>query len=158
MSLNFKSGKLQGGEFEQCWLEEWSWSKSGGSYFKGRNFLDIHWEVQLKSSSCVRLHVEAPKYGVDRVLNTIKLEIINSILECREIQKTVMYKKFIYKRGSRISEEQVRNNQSTEVFHVEFNRSGNSKEKMMVVHKLLSALVDSKIAVFRRLLKAIFSE
>ena len=72
-------GRSIGGGLEKTVVFEWDWTKGNGGYNEHHDFFSIHWEVQVRDRTGVRLHVESPRYSVDPFLNSLKQDVIDVI-------------------------------------------------------------------------------
>ncbi len=152
-------GKSLGGELEQGILSEWEWSKDKGGYAQNRDFFCVHWEVQIRDQPSIRLHVEAPRYGIDPFLNDIKQDMIRAIL-ASDIARVVVKNGYQYKQGTRISASNIQNCKCTEPFRVVLTseqRKPTTEQDINAVHQAIGLHIDKIVRQFMPTLNAHFA-
>lgn len=158
--MKFREGILQGGPFSQGFLDHWEWEKNGGNYKDGRDFFSIHWEIQHKSPDIVRFHVTSPNYTADPSLNNIKLNLVKSILENKDIFFCFSSRGFFCEPGKMISKASIQDNKSTEAFKIklkESQKANTARENIVVVHREVTKSLNPILDKFCSQLKICFS-
>ena len=148
--MEYNRGVLVGGPFTQGVDRRWDWTRNYGGYHRHRDFFSVHWEVQERDPSCVRLHVEAPSQAIDPFLNGIKQELVTAIL-ASDIADVVRRSGYLYQPGARTSDRAIQRYKSTEPFRVVVNadRHGQtSVERIDLVHAAIGPHVATIIERF----------
>jgi len=134
------------------------------SYKAGHDFFGVVWQVNSPEGERsnpeffhrVRLQIESPTSEVDSYLNDLKLELINELLS-QELRQKISETGFRYQPGTRLSEQQIRNNKATTVFAVllDGNQIKTSVEQTIrVVHNAIGPTVGSVVdTISNRLIK-----
>ena len=156
--MNYYSGSAKNGPFEQAYEDNWKWSKKKGSYEKGSDFFDIHWEVHDCDPFSIRLHVESPNATIDPTLNQIKEELI-SALSLAGFQHIASSHAYGFKEGRYILLGKIQSNKSTEPFRILITDSlpqPNHRQNLDAVHAVAGTAVDEVVKQFAPRLDSYF--
>jgi hypothetical protein len=145
--------------WEKGYPRHWSWSKKGGDYDKGRDFLCVHWEVWEEGSpACVRLHVEAPKRAQDRFLNDMKRQLIHALLDS-EITEVAEAHGLGYEVGRLVTDDHIARNKCTEALHLvvrDRDPRARVSETILAVHAVVGDAVEEALRPFSERLDRFF--
>jgi hypothetical protein len=156
--MKYDHGKLVGGKFTKSTNPDWNWARHGGSYDKNRDFFSVHWEVQERDPSSIRLHVESPDESADAALNLIKHQVVQALL-ASNIKSIALHKGYAYRSGPRISAKAMSSNKSTEAFRIVLDsaqRKSTPEEDIETVHKAFESHVSEILAQFEDQLRQQF--
>ena len=149
MNLNFDSGKSQYNNYCKAYYPNWDYSKNGGCYEKGVDFLSVHWEITNNKNNVIKLHVESPKYQIDSNLSMIKHKII--ILLLAELYKMDINNFFeennigVFKISSTLPGSDK--NKCTEVFQIVLsNPLSTSDENISLVDRIFKNVINSVLS------------
>jgi hypothetical protein len=165
MRLRFKKGPDQHNDWIYGCPPTWEWEKDGGGYKAGRDFFTVHWQVNIpkpgesvKNSDrgVVRLHVESPRYEVDRLLNDVKGKLVSALLDS-QLKRQALKRGLDYRLGRRV--EQTRENKCTEALRViipESHLKATDEENILAVHTAVGAVVEKQVKSFASELNGYF--
>lgn len=152
MSLKFnssdKTSLISQNSITQAYKSGWNFVRFGGSYSSGKNFFSIHWEVNSSSANLVRFHVEAPTEKEDKNLNDLKYQIVNEIKNNLHEAESLIKEGQIVESVRASKEKNIKNDKSSEVFHVVLDDSYDYKkvkEGIILVNKNLRGFLDQYI-------------
>jgi hypothetical protein len=156
--MKYDHGELVGGKFTNGTQPRWDWTRHGGSYGQNRDFFSVHWEVQERDPSSIRLHVEAPDESADATLNQIKQQVVQALL-ASDIETIAKQNGFVYRPGSQISSKAMSRNKSTEAFRIVLDsaqRKPTSEEDIATVHEVFDFYVSQILDPFQEHLRQQF--
>lgn len=152
MSLKFNSSNktslISRNSITQAYKNGWNFIRSKGNYNSGIDFFSIHWEVNSDSPNIIRFHVESPREEVDQNLNNLKFEIITDIKDNLKHAESLLKKGTLVNSLRSNNEKNIRNNKSSEVFHVSLDESYDYprvKEAVNLVNNDLNQFLDQFI-------------
>lgn len=152
MSLKFnssdKTSYISRNSITQAYKNGWNFNRSNGNYKSGINFFSIHWEVNSDSPNLIRFHVESPIQTVDQNLNDLKFEIISEIKGNLKNANLLLKNGILVNSSRSNNEKNIRNNKSSEVFHVSLDESYDYhrvKESINLINNDLNQFLDQFI-------------
>ena len=155
---NFRGARLVKG-----WRPHWSYSREGGGYDNGQNFLSVHWEMRdsndadyFNNANYVVLHVDSP---TDQKLNGFKSAIITAISESG-IEADAEKNGFVFKWGTQNTNTQIKRHRSTTVFRVilqnKEHKPMSPEDKIRLVHGAIGCKVDKVLKTFEKQIEIYF--